>query len=47
MIDIQSSLKMKWVQIYLNTEDKDKWKAFFLLLLREILQDIIVLVSTI
>ena len=32
MIDIQSfnaSLKMKWVQIYQNTEDKDKWKAFF------------------
>ena len=32
MIDIQSfnaSLKMKWIQIYLNTEDKDNWKAFF------------------
>ena len=32
MIDIQSlnaSLKMKWVQIYLNTEDKGKWKVFF------------------
>ena len=36
MIDIQSSnasLKMKWVQIYLNTEDKDKWKVFFFRLL--------------
>ena len=32
MIDIQSfnaSLKTKWVQSYLNTENKGKWKAFF------------------
>ena len=48
MIDIQSfnaSLKMKWVQIYLNTEDKGQWKVFFLLLLGEIRRDIIVLVQ--
>ena len=53
MIDIQSSnasLKMKWVQIYLNTEDKDKWKVFFFdyyQVLGEIRRDIIVLVRTI
>ena len=32
MIDIRSfnaSLKTKWVQSYLNTENKGKWKAFF------------------
>ena len=32
MIDIQSfnaSLKTKWVQSYLNTENKGKWKALF------------------
>ena len=32
MIDIQSfnaSLKTKWVQSYLNTENKGNWKAFF------------------
>ena len=32
MIDIQSfnaSLKTKWVQSYLNTENKGEWKAFF------------------
>ena len=32
MIDIQSfntSLKLKWVQNYLNTENKGKWKALF------------------
>ena len=32
MIDIKrfkSSLKMKWVQSYLNTENKGKWKVFF------------------
>ena len=32
MIDIQSfnaSLKTKWVQSYLNTENKGKWKVFF------------------
>ena len=32
MIDIQSfnaSLKTKWVQSYLNTESKGKWKVFF------------------
>jgi len=37
MIDIQSfnaSLKMKWVQIYLNTEDKGKWKVFFPITIR-------------
>ena len=37
MIDIQSlnaSLKMKWVQIYLNTEDKGKWEVFFIITIR-------------
>ena len=32
MIDIKrfkSSLKLKWVQSYLNTENKGKWKGFF------------------
>ena len=32
MIDIQSfhaSLKTKWIQSYLNTENKGKWKVFF------------------
>ena len=32
MIDVKSfkaSLKMKWVQSYLNTENKGKWKVFF------------------
>ena len=31
MIDIQSfhaSLKTKWVQSYLNTENKGKWQVF-------------------
>ena len=34
MIDIKSfkaSLKMKWVQSYLNIENKGKWKVFLLL----------------
>ena len=34
MIDIKSfkaSLKMKWVQSYLYTENKGKWKFFFLI----------------
>ena len=47
MIDIQSfdaSLKTKWVQSYLNTEYKGKWKALRLLL-REIRREIIVLVQ--
>ena len=32
MIDIQSlnaSLKIKWVQSYLNTDNKGKWKSVF------------------
>ena len=32
MLDIQSfneSLKMKWIQGYLNEENKGKWKLFF------------------
>ena len=48
MIDIKrfkSSLKMKWVQSYLNTENKGKWKVFFLFLLGEIRQEISVLVQ--
>ena len=36
---------MKWVQSYLNTENKGKWKVFFLFLLGEIRQKISVLVQ--
>ena len=48
MIDIKSfkaSLKMKWVQSYLYTENKGKWKFFFFFLLGEIRQEIGVLVQ--
>ena len=44
MIDIKSfkaSLKMKWVQSYLNIENKGKWKVF---LLGEMRREISVLV---
>ena len=45
MLDIQSfneSLKMKWIQGYLNEENKGKWKLFFLPLPREIRRKTIV-----